>query len=105
MKMQTEDLMDVSKVIFTSCDFLRLFDQSSGHAEKHEDGLTAKNANHEHSKRVPNTCQTILDTSCISVHNPLGLQAGAMQELVFLTSESCEPKDWPICLSLDKQMQ
>jgi len=103
MKIQTEDLIDVLKVIFPSYDFLLLFDQSSGHTKKREDGLNVGNMNRDYGGRVPVMRQTLVNADCLGVHSP-SLQAGAIQELVYPTSENCEPEDGPCNLSIDERM-
>jgi hypothetical protein len=45
MQLQFEDAVDCLKVIFPGCDFLFLFDQSSGHTKKREGGLDANSMN------------------------------------------------------------
>jgi hypothetical protein len=104
MKIQTEDLINVLKVVFPSYDFLLLFDQSSGHRKKRENGLNANNMNREHSGKVPDMRQTVIDADCLGVHKP-SLQVGVTQELVFPTSEKCEPEDGPIYLSVDERIR
>jgi hypothetical protein len=104
MKIQIEDIVDVLKVIFPNYDFLLLFDQSSGHTKKREDGLNANNMNREHGGRVPEMRQTVINADCLDVHDP-SLQAGATQELVFPMSEHCGDEDGPIYLSVEERMR
>ena len=53
MKMQFEDAVDLVKALFPGHDFLFLFDQSSGHTKKKEDGLDVSVMNESHVQKTP----------------------------------------------------
>jgi hypothetical protein len=104
MRIQTEDLIDTLKAVFPSNDFFLLFNQSSGHKKKWEDGLNVHNMNQEHGRKVPDMHQAVFDANYLGVHNPL-IEAGGMQELVFPTAEKCESEDGPFSMSVEERMR
>jgi hypothetical protein len=105
MKIQIEDLIDVLKVVFPSYNFLLLFDQSSGHTKKREDGLNTFNVNREHGGRVPDMRASVLDAECIGERSP-SLQAGNTQQLVYPNIEDCTShEDGPHYCSADERMR
>jgi hypothetical protein len=91
VKIQIEDLVDCLKVIFPNFGFLLLFDQSSGHTKKREDGLNTINMNREHGGRVPHMRRSVLDAKCLGKHSP-SLQAGT-QRLVYPKIDNCALED------------
>jgi hypothetical protein len=103
MKIQIEDLVNALKVVFPNFDFLLLFDQSSGHTKKREDGLNAINMNREHGRRVPKMRQTILDANCLGQHSP-SIDAGETQELVYEMTANF-PEDGPFYLSVEERIR
>jgi hypothetical protein len=103
MKIQIKDLVNALKVVFPNFDFLLLFDQSSGHTKKREDGLNAINMNREHGGRVPDMRQTVLDANCLGQHSPV-IEAGATQELVF-PMQANSPEDGPFYMNVEERIR
>ena len=84
MKIQLEDVCDCLSVIFPSFEFVFLFDQSSGHIKKRNDGLVASRLNVSYGGGSPSMHDTIVEDFGAF---PSILSLGDTQQLSFQESD------------------
>ncbi len=113
MKLQLEDVVDCLRVAFPDFDFLFLFDQSSGHTKKRDDGLSTQNMNVEFGGKVSEMRHSHLFEGCIGLHavalreeGQYGIRSeGDMQMLVFPESNGCCDQDGPYWLTSEERLE
>jgi hypothetical protein len=86
MALQFEDLVDCLKVSFPSIDFLCLFDQSSGHGKKRENGLSVVDMNTGWGGKQSKMRNTGITEGCLGPYQRT-LEIGDVQSMVFQESE------------------
>jgi hypothetical protein len=78
MKLQFEDVVDCLNIFFPDHDFLCLFDQSSGHTKKQDEGLNMHNMNSSFGGKSPPMRETnLLCEGCIGPHATKWANKGA----------------------------
>jgi hypothetical protein len=113
MKLQLEDVVDCLRVAFPDFDFLFLFDQSSGHTKKRDDGLSTQNMNVEFGGKVSEMRHSHLLEGCIGPFaaalcedGQYGIQSeGEVQMLVFPESTRCSEEDGPYWLTYEERLR
>jgi hypothetical protein len=113
MKLKLEDVVDCLCVAFPDFDFLFLFDQSSDHTKKRDDGLSTQNMNVEFGGKVSEMRHSHLLEGCIGPFaaalckdNQYGIRSeGEVQMLVFPESTGCSEEDGPYWLTSEERLE
>jgi hypothetical protein len=112
MKLQFEDVIDCLKIFFPGHDFLCLFDQSSGHTKKRDEGLNALNMNASFGGKGTPMRETNLCEGCVGPHATKWANKGAelhrvgdLQQLSFPTKELITEKDGPFWMTAEKRLE
>jgi hypothetical protein len=87
MSLQLEDVVDCLVILYPDCDFVFLFDQSSGHAKKRKDGLNAAVMNVQWGGKQPLMRPTVLVEGCLGLHQAQ-IQLGKEQSMVFTDQDA-----------------
>jgi hypothetical protein len=98
MALQTEDLVDCLQVLYPAHDILFLFDQSSGHAKKRQDGLNVVDMNLYWGGSQKKKRDTIIEEGCLGQYNSI-LKIGDTQQLTYADDD-----DGPFHLKPDEQI-
>jgi hypothetical protein len=91
MKLQLEDVVDYLKVAFPVFDLFFLFDHSSGHTKKCDDGLSSQSMNLEFGGKVPEKRRSELFDRCILLneHYYLLFIVNHTRSFSYIISTSC----------------
>eukprot|EP00978_Attheya_sp_CCMP212_P032127 scaffold123909_cov56-Attheya_sp.AAC.1 len=104
VKLQFEDFIDCMQVVFPKHDIVTLFDQSSGHTYKRENGLDATKMNLSYGGK--NT--TPMRPSELTINDigpyPSILKGGMLQLFDFPKAEDCSEDDGPFFLTKEERL-
>jgi hypothetical protein len=112
MKLQFEDLVDCLKILHPNHDFLCLFDQSSGHTKKRDEGLNALNMNASFGGKAATMRETKLCVGCVGPHATKWAAKGAelcrvgeLQQLSFPPKDQVTENDGPFWMTAAKRLE
>ena len=103
MALQLEDLVDCLKVLFPDFDFVFLFDHSSNHGKKQQDGLNEKGMNIDWGGAVAKMHDTVVESVGPFTH-PHCLQPGSTQCMIY-TEEDRGPFSYKQSPLTDEQRE
>ena len=105
VKLQFEDFIDCMQVLFPNHDFLCLFDQSSGHTFKRENGLDPTNMNLGFGGKNTTPMRSSELTKDEIGNHPGKLKHNDVQCFDFPQKDDCSEEDGPFWMTKEERLE